>query len=87
MLWRDLFLFVPSPLPPSPPRRGVVTAADLIQIDRRRREGHVPGFHGLGDNAGDRQVAEPLAVGRDDEPGGLLGAGPTQGLLIGLPVL
>ena len=52
----------------------VVLAHDLFHIHRGRGEGHLQRLKRLRDDLRDRQVSEPLVVGRDDEPGRLLGA-------------
>ena len=44
------------------------------------------GVEGVGDDARDRQIAKPLVVRRDDEPGGVGGAGAAQHVLVGLLV-
>ena len=50
----------------------VILAADVLQVDRRLRVGELQTLQMLEEDPADRQVAKPLVVRRDDEPGRVL---------------
>ncbi|MGA7980028.1 MAG: hypothetical protein WCA32_07340 [Chromatiaceae bacterium] len=67
----------------------MVLLLDLVDIQRRLRELHVEHLQGLGDDLGDGEVAEPLVVRGDDEPGSVLGSARAERVLerlgVGVP--
>ncbi len=62
--------------------RRVILSANVFDIDRRRREGHLQRFQVLHDNPGHGEVPEPLVVGTDNKPRGMLGAAPGEGVFV-----
>ena len=66
--------------------RGVILAADVRDIDLRRRQLQSHVLHGVGDDLRHREIAEPFVVGRDDEPRRVLGARQRHGILVGRDV-
>src|ERR1039458_4585799 len=60
---------------------------ELRDIEGGLGELWVHSFEGLDDDLGDREIAEPFLVRRDDKPGNCRRAAPTQDRLIGLHVI
>src|SRR5262249_26387158 len=56
-------------------QRRMIFAADFRDVDARRRQLQAHLVHGVGDDLGDCQIAKPLVIGWNDEPGRVLGAG------------
>ena len=65
----------------------MVKPANLGEVDGRLRglEAHV--LHGVGDDLRHREIAEPLLIGRDDVPGGVLLRAVRQRVLESLDVI
>ncbi len=66
--------------------------ADFVEVDAGWVEGGLGVFefealHGFDEDAGDGNVAVPLVVRRDDEPGGALLAGVGEDVFVGVDVL
>src|SRR5262249_31217265 len=66
--------------------RSVIFAANVGDIDARRRQLEAHLVHGVGDDLGDRQIAKPFVIGRNDEPRCVRGAGPFHRVLVGRDV-
>ncbi len=62
--------------------RGVILFANVLDIHRRRRKRHLQSFQVLHDDPGDGEVPEPLVVGGDNKPGGVLGAATGERVLV-----
>ena len=60
----------------------MILFANVLDIHRRRRERHLQPFQVLHDDPGHGEVPEPLVVGRDNEPGGMLGAATGECILV-----
>src|SRR6266436_4961745 len=67
--------------------RAVILASDALEIDRGFGEFHFQSLEMLYEDLGNRKIAEPLVVGRNDEPGRSVGAAFPQGVLISLHVV
>src|SRR5208283_1885991 len=61
--------------------RRMILATNRGNVHLRRRQLQIHVFQGVGDDCGDSEIAEPLVVGRDYKPRGMLGARPFHGFL------
>jgi hypothetical protein len=68
-------------------RRRVVLAANIRDVDVRRRQLQPHVVHRVRDDLRYREVAEPLVVCRNDVPGGVLRARQGHGVLVRVHVL
>src|SRR6266849_3249474 len=67
--------------------RLVIFAANFRQIHGRLWQLHIHFFHRAGNDLRNGQIAEPLMVCRDDEPGGALGTRLSERILERLSVI
>ena len=64
-----------------------VKLADLFDVDGGLRQLQIKIVERIGDDVGNRQIAKPFVICRDDEPGRMFGRAARQGRLEGLDVV
>jgi hypothetical protein len=63
------------------PQGLVILPSNLVEVHGGLRELQAHHIERVGDDGRDREVPEPLVVGRDDVPGRAMGARPVEDLL------
>jgi hypothetical protein len=65
---------------------GFAGEVEVLGVEGGLGVGEAEGFEGFEDDFGDGEVAEPLVVGGDDKPGGVLVGGAAEDVLVGVHV-